>query len=178
MDPQVSNLDQGSTARWIGYLILIFVYLGVGYGVSRSTNMSKVFDKHPMPAFAPPKVTFAVVWPILYVLSGYSVCRVAQRATTSMSSADWGRPSSWPVWIALLMAALHLGLSNTWTYFFAKEQFRNACYVLLGLLGTVALQLYASSQVDKVAGFVLVPLLVWLGYALLMNASMADQTVN
>lgn len=163
------DLDQGPSARWVGYTVLIVIYLAVGYGVSRGLDMGERF-RTGLPWYAPPPTTFAVVWPILYLLAGYSVCRVAQRAVAQRPA--WGSGGAWIYWVAFLAAALHLALSNTWLAVFAKGQLRNSCFVLLALLLAVALQLYASAAVDKVAGFLLVPVLVWLVYALLMCVGM------
>ncbi len=208
MDSRVNKLDQKSSSRWWGYVVLIFIYLAVGYGISTVAPVGRVFSrdggqqqqqgqqgqqpggdaryggggKYVLPSFAPPNVAFAIVWPILYILAGYSVCRVVQRVAFvrrgQQQHGDGGggsatRPEDWPVWIALLMAVMHLALSNYWIFVFSDERFRDACYVLLGLIFTVALQTYATAVVDKVAGFVLIPMLVWLGYALLMNTALA-----
>ena len=175
MDLQVNALDQGSSARWVGYTVLIVLYLAVGYGVSRGLDMGDRF-RTGMPWFAPPPATFAAVWPVLYLLAGYSVCRVVQKAVAQRPA--WGQGGAWVYWVALLAAALHLALSNTWLAVFAKGQIRNSCFVLLGLVLAVALQLYASAAIDKVSGFVLVPVLVWLGYAMLMGIGYGNSQVE
>ena len=169
-DRAVNDLDQGATPRWAGYAALIVVYLVVGYAVSRGTRFDDIFRQRPPPPFAPPSAAFAAVWPVLYILAGYSVCRVAQRAVRARPA--WTRPPSWPYWMAFFAAALHLALSNVWISTYAAGRFRVACFVLLALVLAVALQLYSAALVDRVAGLLLVPMLVWLGYALLMNTAM------
>ena len=175
-DPAVNALRQGPGAQWVGYFALIVLYLAVGYGVSAGTRFSRVMGEQPPPPFAPPGAAFAAVWPVLYLLAGYSVCRVVQRAAYARPS--WGSPAAWPYWVALLTAALHLALSNTWIAVYAQGRFREACFVLLALAAAVAMQLYSSALVDRVSGFVLVPLLVWLAYALLMNAAVVTEVQN
>ena len=170
MDEAVNQLDQGPGARWVGYFALTVVYLAVGYAVSRGTRFNDIFRARPPPAFAPPGAGFAAVWPILYILAGYSICRVVQRSVTI--GPPWSEPPSWPYWMAFFTAALHLALSNVWISMYAKERFYHACFVLLALILAVALQLYSSALTDRVAGLLLVPMLVWLCYALLMNTAM------
>ena len=124
--------------------------------------------------FRPPDVTFGVVWPILYVLAGYSVCRVAQRARRALRGRRWADPGAWAFWVALLAAALHLALSNYWIVLYARQKYRSAVFVLLALFLAVATQLYSSAAVDRVAGLVLVPMQVWLLFALMMNAALVQ----
>lgn len=168
-DPAVRELDESPGPRWVGYSVLIVLYLAVGYGVSRGTRFSESLRGRPRPPFSPPPAAFAAVWPVLYILAGYSVCRVAQRATRTRPR--WQQPSSWPYWVALAAAALHLCLSNLWLSVYAKGGLYKACFVLLALVLAVALQLYSSALVDRLAGFLLVPMFVWLLYALMMNAA-------
>jgi tryptophan-rich sensory protein len=128
MDADVKNLDEKSSVRWVGYAVLIVLYLAVGYAVSSTAApVGRIFDGgggggYELPPFAPPKVAFAVVWPILYLLAGYSVCRVVQRAV-ELGAAG---PQAWPLWAALLLAALQLALSNYWLVVFSAERFREA----------------------------------------------------
>ena len=175
MDNEVNNLKQDGGWAWC----LVAVYLVVGWLFSfvyRSGMKRSNAQATRSVLFQPPPLTFAIVWPVLYVLAGYSVCRVVQRA--QHQGVAWAEPGAWAYWVALLAAALHLALSNAWIALYAHQKYRSAIFVLLALFLAVAAQLYGSAAVDRVAGLALVPLQVWLLFALMMNAALVQTTNN
>ena len=147
--------------HWSAAGVIILSYLVVGYIVSSVSGMKQVNRNITPPTIAPPRATFAVVWPILYLLLGYSVYRVAR--TT---------PRPWVWYVAVCTAVLTLVAQNVWICLYSKLEFRLALYVLLLLLFFGILQMYASASVDKLGGALLAPYVAWLLFALLMNAEL------
>jgi tryptophan-rich sensory protein len=134
----------------ISYTLLlspIILGMGSGYFVSRK-RIPKVKSK-----FNPPSWLFMVVWPILYLLLGYS---------------------SYLIWISksinkniyIILYGIHLLLLLIWWPYFVY--FPNRIFSTITLIG---LDLYAIILaflfygVNKTASYLLIPYIAWLSFA-------------
>lgn len=106
-------------------------------------------------AFRPPPLTFAIVWPILYVLLGISWFRVAGK------TGVLGAASAAHLAVVLVL--------NAWIWVYScREDKRNAVFVLLASVLVTGTAMLLSGLVETL---LLLPLLVWLNFATLMNAT-------
>ena len=137
-------------------IALVAVPAAVGYALSAACEMPSSAE---IP-FRPPAWAFGVVWPVLYLLLGVAWFRTASSAGfLSFSSASY-----------LLTTAL-LGL---WLVVYScLRQTRNAVFVLLASVLSVAFNLALSGPTERL---MLIPLMVWLCFATLMNAWQTGQT--
>lgn len=113
------------------------------------------------PALAPPGWLFVPVWIVLYALMGYA----AYRIWVSDSSKKRGA-------MALYTAGLLLNI--IWPLiFFRLEALWPAAVLLIVLLVLTVLTAQKFSNIDRVAGRLLIPYLIWLLYAAYLNIGFA-----
>jgi benzodiazapine receptor len=110
------------------------------------------------PAWTPPNEVFAPVWTVLYVLMGVAAWLVWRRAGFGGASA------------ALSLFIAQLVLNALWSYLFFGLHRPDLAFidilVLWVLILVVTVMFWREIQV---AGMLLLPYLVWVGFASLLN---------
>lgn len=135
-------------------MLLAGVPAALGYSISAACKMPKSDD---IP-FRPPAWVFGVVWPILYALLGIAWFRTAVAfGVLSVPSASYLATS--------LMLALWLVVYSCW------RQVKNAVFVLLAAVLCVAFNLALSTKTETL---MVIPLLVWVSFATLMNSAQVE----
>lgn len=112
------------------------------------------------PVFQPPDWVFAPVWTALYFLMAVAAWLV------------WRQRSRTPAVYPLLLFAMQLSLNAAWSYCFfylRRPELALAANVLLWL--AIAATLSAFLQSSRRAGWLLVPYLLWVAFAVLLNYS-------
>lgn len=111
------------------------------------------------PWFMPPPVVFPIVWSILYVLMGISAYLVY----------DSGNPQKRE---ALQVYTLQLIVNSLWSlFFFRMHWFLFSFLWILFLIVLVCFTIYQFNQIDKKAGYLLLPYLIWLLFAAILAFS-------
>ena len=146
--------------KWKTYLfwILLSEAVGILAAIRTREGMARFGGTALQPYFAPPAALFAIVWPMLYALMGFSAARV---------------------WIAAPKrerhTAINLFLSQLifqffWTLlFFNAGAFGLAFYWLVVLWLLVLLMILAFRQVDRLAALVQIPYQLWITFAGILN---------
>lgn len=138
------------------FAFFILVSLAVG-GLSAFLtrgNMS-VFDEVTKPPLTPPAIVFPIVWSILYVLMGISAARVYLREGDSHAIRVFG---------------INLILNFFWSIiFFNLRAFCFAAIWLILLFITVLSMTIKFWRIDRLAGALQIPYLVWLVIAGYLN---------
>ena len=135
-------------------MLLAGVPAALGYSISAACKMPKSDD---IP-YRPPAWVFGVVWPILYALLGIAWFRTAVAfGVLSVPSASYLATS--------LMLALWLVVYSCW------RQVKNAVFVLLASVLCVAFNIALSAKTETL---MVIPLLVWVSFATLMNSAQVD----
>ena len=117
----------------------------------------------PKPPLSPPGWVFAAVWTVLYLLMGLASWRVA-RAQASEDEKQ----------MALSLYAVSLAANFLWPLlFFGLGRDWLAFLWLLVLLVLVVLTWARFRRLDKPAGALLVPYLLWLCFAAYLNLGAA-----
>lgn len=112
------------------------------------------------PFFTPPAWVFAPAWTVLYILMGWSLF-LALRNGTDRPVVRQG---------ALLFLA-QLALNLCWSLvFFGMHAIAAALAVLLLLIVLIAATVLVFRRVSVPAAWLLVPYLVWCGFAAALNA--------
>ena len=115
-------------------------------------------DSIAQPPLSPPPLVFPVAWTILYALMGIGAARVSL-------APDGPRRSR-----ALAVFGLQLGMNFLWSILFFKFQlFGLALVWLIALWGAILWMASAFSRVDKAAGRLQIPYLVWVAFAGYLN---------
>jgi translocator protein len=113
------------------------------------------------PGFTPPNWVFGPVWTILYLLMGVAAFLVWQKGMQLRM-----------VRIALGWFLAQLFLNALWTpVFFGLHQIGWAFVVIVLLWAAIVVTMYGSSRVSKTAVVFLVPYLLWVSFATILNGA-------
>jgi tryptophan-rich sensory protein len=112
------------------------------------------------PSFNPPNWVFGPVWTALYALMAFAAFRILRLAPSPARRA------------ALILFFTQLALNAAWSWaFFAAHS------PLLGLIDIVPqfvcvlATCVAFARLDRLAGLCLLPLVLWVGFAVALNAA-------
>ena len=109
------------------------------------------------PWWTPPPWVFPVAWTTLYLCMAYSAMRIALLPNDGYALAFW---------------ALQIALNTLWTpVFFGLHRIRSGMVVMVFLWLAVAAMTYSFFQLDTIAGFVILPYLIWVTIAAALNFS-------
>ena len=142
-------------------LIAVIVCLGIGFMASFATQ-SSVNDWYVTlnkPSFNPPDWVFAPVWTALYILMGVAAGMV------------WAR-GFYHKWVktALYHFGFQLVFNALWSIvFFGFKQPFWALLVILTLLVLIILTIKWFKVVSTTAAWLMVPYLIWICFATLLN---------
>ncbi len=113
------------------------------------------------PAFTPPAWVFAPVWTTLYILMGVAAFLVWRRGLDSKA-----------VRVALAWFLGQLVLNTLWSpVFFGWHRIGLALIVLVLLWVFLAVTVWRFAGISKVAAGLLIPYLLWVSFAGVLNAS-------
>ena len=122
--------------------------------------MNNWYETLNKPVLTPPNWVFGMVWPILYVMIAVSIVMFVK--------ASWNKNA---VWIYILIGA-HLCCNFIWTTLFFTLQLPGLALVDIVVLDvTLVVMLLIFWKVNKIAGALLVPYLVWVLFATYLNAA-------
>ena len=111
------------------------------------------------PFFTPPGIVFIIVWSILYILMGIAAYRIYVK--NKESNNDNG---------AYFFYLLQLILNFMWSFIFFTFRLYGISFIwLIILLVFVIITFIKFIKIDKIAGFLLIPYIVWLLYAGVLN---------
>ncbi|WP_139904678.1 TspO/MBR family protein [Clostridium thermarum] len=145
---------------WGALIISIIIAEGLGY-ISSAFNRGqglyyKVLHK---PTFAPPSWLFGIVWPLLYLLMAIAAYIIWIK-----------RKEGKHVGKALVLYILQLIVNFIWPFIFFKlNLFGIAFIVLVILLLLVILTTISFLKHSKLASILMVPYIIWLVYAAVLN---------
>ena len=143
--------------------ILIIICLGIGYASSIVTQ-NGVQTWYPLiekPSFNPPNWVFAPVWTVLYICIAVA------------GGIVWNKIESNPLAKrAMLLFVIQLILNTLWSFLFFG--LRNPLIALIEII-LLLLVIYETfilfNRINRTAGYLFIPYLLWVAFALLLNAS-------
>ncbi len=142
------------------FIALCLVVSGIG-GAITATSVGTWYQALLKPAFTPPDWVFAPVWATLYLLMAIAGWRVWRRKGFGL-----GRQ-------ALAAFAMQLGLNLAWSFlFFGFQRIDLAMVEIVVLLAAIIANTVLFWRIDRLAGALFVPYLLWVAYAALLNASL------
>ena len=153
----------GSKFRPVALFISLLITLSIGVVASLFTRpeIRTWYIKLSKPSFTPPNWAFPVAWTTLYVLIAIAAYLVWQR-----------RDSSPTYKTAVAIYIIQLTLNFSWSIvFFGMHQIMGGMVVIIALLVAIVLNISWFNRFSKTAALLLVPYLLWVGYATLLNIS-------
>ena len=138
------------------YIFFIVLSLGIGaLSAFLTRNNMNIFDTVAKPPLAPPAAMFPIVWSGLYILMGIGAAMVYLREPQSD---------------ALTVFAINLALNFFWSIiFFNMRAFGFAFIWLLLLLAVVIIMAVKFFRIEKLAGYLQIPYVLWLILAGYLN---------
>ncbi|KAF9966581.1 hypothetical protein BGZ70_001890 [Mortierella alpina] len=128
-------------------------------------NIKGYYESLRRPDWAPPSSVFAPAWTTLYLSVGYASHLVALRTGPNTFPAIRSLANT-----GLGIYGLNLMLNFAWSPLFFWKKKIGAALVTSGGLTTTAVALsYYFFKVDKLAGYLTLPYVAWLGYATALN---------
>lgn len=155
------HLTRGQDILGLGvFVALCAAVSGVG-GAVTATSVDTWYQTLEKPAFNPPDWVFPVVWTILYLMMAIAGWRVWRRAPIEAT------------WRTLAVFALQLAFNLGWSLlFFGAQRIDLALVEIVILLLAIAATAALFWRIDRWAGALLAPYLVWVGYATVLNAAL------
>ncbi len=151
--------------RFLKILIFVATCIGVGFvsGMATQSGVDDWFPTLEKPSFNPPNWVFAPVWSFLYILMGVAAGRVWGRI-------DFERDN---VKKALLFFWIQLALNALWSVLFFVLHNPLIALVEIILLWLMIYETYAKfKSIDKIAGWLFIPYLLWVTFATVLNAGL------
>jgi len=142
------------------YTFWVLLAEGVGglSGWLSRDGMKRYMATAVKPPLTPPGPLFPIVWTILYLLMGIGAARVYRTPASNARSKGLG------------VFLLQLGVNFFWSIiFFSLEAYGFALLWLLLLWGLVLWMIVLFCRVDKTAGLMQIPYLLWLSFAAYLN---------
>lgn len=139
--------------------VLVIQLLGNASGLVTLFSVDGWYDALVRPPGTPPDALFGPVWLVIYTLVGVALARLWDASGRTV----WKRR-------ALRCFGLQFALNLLWTpAFFGLQRIDLALVVILSLLVSIALTIRYARPVDQGAAILLVPYLLWVGYATYLN---------
>ena len=109
------------------------------------------------PVFAPPDWIFAPIWIALYILMFVSILFILRSHSKNKI-------------IPITLFTAQLALNLIWSpVFFGNMDIRGGLVIVISLLLVLILTIISFYKISKVAGLLLVPYLIWVIFATLLN---------
>ena len=147
------------------YVIALLVTLGVG-ALSGYLTMDAMeeFMQLNQPPLSPPPIVFPIVWTILYILMAISISIVLTNENATKDTE----------FLALAFYGLNLAFNFLWpVWFFVFGLLWFSVLWLVLLIAIVLVLMLISASVSRVSMYLLIPYILWLLFALYLNAGVA-----
>jgi len=146
----------------IGLIVwLLIAFSAAAIGGAASVNTGSFYQQLTLPSWAPPSWLFGPVWTVLYAMMGIA---------------------AWLVWRvdgfighkgALSLFLIHLVFNALWSWlFFAWQRGGLAFAEILFLWILILIVLILFWRVRSTAGILLIPYLLWVSFAAVLNYSL------
>lgn len=137
------------------YALCLLVQAVGGYFTQMSVqDWYPTLYKSPL---TPPGMYFGIVWTVLYFLMALAATRVFHKTQTVRCHAlRW--------WLIQLLLGLIWSIM-----FFGRQQIESGMLIILANLVAIGVTLMFFRRVDRWAGAMIAPLLLWVGFASYLN---------
>jgi tryptophan-rich sensory protein len=150
--------------KYVKILIFVVTCIGVGYlsGMVTRNAVTTWFPTLVKPSFNPPGWVFAPVWSALYIMMGIAAGLVWSRI-------DYDKEA---VRKALLFFVIQLVLNALWSLLFFGLKNPLLALSEIILLWLMIYETYVKfGKIDKIAGYLFIPYILWVSFASVLNAS-------
>lgn len=159
----MTNIFKVNNKKSIVLLIIIIVLTEGAGALSGFLGMSnrEIYANLTKPAFSPPGWVFGTVWPILYLLMSISLYRILLL-----------RKQGKCVTRGLVYYFIQFGLNLLWTIIFFRFNLYGLAFIeLLVMLVFILLTTFEFAKYDKMSAYLLIPYILWVSFAGILNFS-------
>ncbi|MNS07197.1 TspO/MBR family protein [compost metagenome] len=145
-------------------LTVVVTCLAIGYfsGIVTRSSITTWYPTLVKPSFNPPNWIFAPVWSMLYVMMGVAAGLVWDRIESDKETVKK----------ALIFFAIQLALNALWSYLFFGLHNPMLAGLEIIILWLMIYETYIQfAKINKIAGFLLIPYLLWVSFATVLNGS-------
>jgi benzodiazapine receptor len=161
-NPELQKATREYSYPVLALVVWIVLILALGSGAGIFFGPGIWFQSLVKPSWNPPGWLFGPVWTLLYTMMAISVWKLRRVAHQSGAKKS----------LAMLLFWLQLLLNLAWTPIFFGLQLPAVAFVEICLLWCVALSTaLAFGKISGIAGYLLVPYLLWLSFALVLNGT-------
>lgn len=140
--------------------ILLPLSVGVISSIATATGVRGWYLTLQKPFFNPPNYLFAPMWTILYILMGVSFYLVLQSHDVVLKKR------------AVIIFSIQLFLNFCWSFIFFKYHSAGVALIdIICLWLFIAGMILSFYAVNKRAGFLQLPYLLWVSFATALNAA-------
>lgn len=157
----VLNLFKVGEKRQIGALIIIIILTeAAGFLVGFLTMQNYgLYENLMKPSFSPPGWVFPIVWSILYLLMAIAFYRIWLSGKSGKNVSK-----------AMTYYFIQLALNLIWPIIFFKFNLYGLAFIdLLLLLIFILLTTFEFFKIDKIAGILMIPYIIWVSFAGILN---------
>ncbi len=153
-------LQRGSMWRAGIVLVPLLLFLGgMSARLSGSTEDNGWYKSLVLPDLQPPGPVFGIAWSLLYPLIAIAAAII------------WGHKGARGRTLALALFALGIAINLAWSPTFFRFHLILPAVVIIATMLLLAIgTTFAFARVSRVAAWLLLPYLLWLGFALALNA--------
>ena len=142
------------------FIALCLFVSGIG-GAITATSVGTWYQALQKPPFNPPDWVFAPVWTTLYLLMAIAGWRV------------WRQVQPKVYGLAIMVFAAQLGLNLLWSFlFFGLQRIDLAMFEVVILLVFIIANTLLFWRIDRLAGALFVPDVLWVAFAIALNSSL------
>ena len=144
-------------------LTLVVTCLVIGYfsGMGTRSAITTWYPTLVKPSFNPPNWIFAPVWSMLYIMMGVAAGLVWNRIDFEKEIVKK----------ALVFFAIQLALNALWSYLFFGLRNPTLAGIEIVILWLMIFETYVKfSKINKIAGYLFIPYLLWVSFATVLNA--------
>lgn len=150
--------------KYVKILLFVVTCIAIGYlsGMATQSSVTTWFPKLIKPSFNPPAWVFAPVWSMLYIMMGIAAGLVWNRIDYEKEAVSK----------ALLFFVIQLVLNAAWSLIFFGLKNPLLALIEIVLLWLMIYETYIKFiKIDKIAGYLFIPYLLWVSFAAVLNAS-------
>jgi benzodiazapine receptor len=154
------NKKTQSILRLIFCLAVTFTAAGIGSLGMAGDDTWQWYERLNKPFFQPPDWLFGPVWTVLYILMAVAVFLVWQKGFDKKA-----------VRVAMSFFAIQLALNAFWTIiFFGLGSILEALVEIVVLWAAIVVTTIQFKKASTAASILMLPYLVWVSFAVLLNA--------
>ena len=146
----------------IGLVVMTCLVVGYLSGMVTRESITTWYPTLVKPFFNPPNWIFAPVWTALYIMMGFAGGIVWTKIDQDEKMVKK----------AFLFFIIQLGLNALWSFIFFYLHNPLLAFIEIILLLLVIFETYTQfKKIDKIAGYLFIPYLCWVSFAMILNAS-------